>query len=84
LTPAPPGQAKPSWGDPVAADGLPVMINGRSVYGMLFRPSQGYRAACNECEYPPGGPNGTAVDDEPQTRYMVSSQHDLINGCCFD
>jgi hypothetical protein len=24
------------------------------------------------------------VGDEPQTIYMVTSQHDLIDGCCFD
>ncbi len=75
LTPAPPGSAKPTPGNPVFADDLPVTIAGRSVYGMLFRPGMGYRDVT---------PNGTAVGDEPQTMYMVSSQHDLINGCCFD
>jgi hypothetical protein len=60
------------------------LINGRSVYGMLFRPKQGYRAACNECEYPQAFPSGVPVGDEPQTQYMVTSQHDLIDGCCFD
>jgi hypothetical protein len=75
LTPAPPGSAKPTPGNPVNAEGLPVIINGRSVYGMLFRPGQGYRDVT---------PNGTAVGDEPESMYMVSSQHDLINGCCFD
>lgn len=75
LTLAPPGQAKRSPGKPVNADDLPVMINGRSVYGMLFRPGMGYRKLFG---------NGTAVGDEPQSMYMVSSQHDLINGCCFD
>jgi non-reducing end alpha-L-arabinofuranosidase len=75
LTPAPPGSAKPTPGNPVNAEGLPVSINGRSVYGMLFRPGQGYRDVT---------PNGTAVGDEPESMYMVSSQHDLINGCCFD
>jgi hypothetical protein len=83
LTIAPPGSAKPTWGKPVNASALKVNINGRSVYGMLFRPGQGYRAACDICPYPTG-PAGTAVGDEPQTMYMVSSQHDLINGCCFD
>jgi hypothetical protein len=83
LTIAPPGSAKASWGKPVKASALPVNINGRAVYGMLFRPGQGYRAACDICPYPTG-PSGTAVLDEPQTIYMVSSQHDLINGCCFD
>jgi hypothetical protein len=68
----------------VNANDLPITINGHSVYGMLFKPSQGYRSSCNECPYPTQGPSGLATGDEPQTMYMVSSQHDLINGCCFD
>jgi hypothetical protein len=84
LTPAPPGGAKPTPGNPVVANALKVTVNGHMVYGMLFRPGMGYRAACNMCPYPPGGPAGTAVGDEPQTMYMVASQRDLINGCCFD
>jgi hypothetical protein len=42
---------------------------------MLFRPGMGYRKLFG---------NGTAIGDEPQSMYMISSQHDLINGCCFD
>jgi non-reducing end alpha-L-arabinofuranosidase len=84
LTEAPPGSAKPTPARPANIGDLRITINGRSVYGIKFRPGQGYRAACNACPYPPGGPAGTAVGDEPQTMYMVSSQHDLINGCCFD
>lgn len=83
LTIAPPGSAKNTWGKPVNASAHPITINGRSVYGLMFRPGQGYRANCDECPYPTG-PAGTAVGDEPETIYMVSSQHDLINGCCFD
>jgi hypothetical protein len=75
LTEAPPGSAKPTPANPANAAGLPVTINGRSVYGILIRPGMGYRDVT---------PNGTAVVDEAQTIYMVSSQHDLINGCCFD
>ena len=75
LTEAPPGSAKPTPGNPANATALPVTINGRSVYGISIRPGVGYRNVV---------PNGTAVVDEPQTIYMVSSQHDLINGCCFD
>lgn len=75
LTEAPPGSAKPTPGNPANAGALPVTIDGRSVYGILIRPGIGYRNVV---------PNGTAVVDEPQTIYMVSSQHDLINGCCFD
>jgi hypothetical protein len=75
LTESPPGSAKPTPGRPVNAESLPVTIDGREVYGMLFRPGEGYRKSIG---------NGTATDDEPQTIYMVTSQHDLINGCCFD
>ncbi len=84
VTPAPPGSAKKTPGNPAKAGTLPVKINGRSVYGILFRPGQGYRAACNECKYPQPFPSGLAVGDDPQTIYMLSSQHDLIDGCCFD
>ncbi len=76
LVEAPSGSAKPTPGNPVNADDLPVMINGRNVYGMLFRPGMGYRNWEN--------PQGTARGDDPETMYMVTSQHDTINGCCFD
>jgi hypothetical protein len=84
LTRAPRGSAKSTPGNPVPAHALPVKINGRSAYGMLFKPGQGYRAACNECVYPEQFPSGVPIGDAPQTQYMVSSQHDLLNGCCFD
>jgi hypothetical protein len=84
LAPAPPGSAKPTWGKPAPADRLQITANGRSVYGILFRPGQGYRANCYACPYPSSGVAGTAVGDEPQTMYMVSSQRDLVDGCCFD
>jgi hypothetical protein len=84
LTPAPPGSAKATPANPANAGTLPVKINGRSAYGILFRPGQGYRAACNECKYPEVFPSGVPVGDDPETMYMLSSQHDLINGCCFD
>jgi hypothetical protein len=84
LTPAPPGSAKPTAAKPAPANRLKTNINGRSVYGILFRPGEGYRANCYACPYPTSGVSGTAVGDEPQTMYMVSSQRDLVNGCCFD
>ncbi len=84
LTVAPKGSAKKTPSTPAAASKLPVTIDGHSAYGILFRPNQGYRAACNECPYPQPFPSGVPVGDEPQTQYMISSQHDLINGCCFD
>jgi hypothetical protein len=82
LEPAPPGGAKPSADNPVDAEALPVSVNGHSAYGMLIRPGMGYRNGCNDCTLKTG--NGTARGDEPQTVYMVTSQHDLIDGCCFD
>jgi non-reducing end alpha-L-arabinofuranosidase len=75
LTVAPPGSAKPTAAKPVPADRAGVTINGHSTYGLLFRPGEGYRKVNG---------NGTAVGDEPQTIYMVTSQHDLVNGCCFE
>jgi hypothetical protein len=84
LAPAPPGGANPNPGKPAPADRLKITANGRSVYGLLFRPGEGYRAQCYACPFPTNGISGTAVGDEPQTMYMVSSQKDLINGCCFD
>ncbi len=84
LRTSPPGSAKATPGNPVNAKALPVDINGRSVYGMLFRPGQGYRAACTECLEPQPYPSGVPIGDDPQTQYMVTSQHDLIDGCCFD
>lgn len=84
LTVAPPGSAKPTPSTPANASTLPVKINGRNAFGILFRPNQGYRAACNQCPFPEDFPSGVPVGDAPQTQYMVSSQHDLINGCCFD
>jgi hypothetical protein len=83
LTPAPPGSANPQPARPAPIGNLPVTINGHAAYGILFRPGRGYRSACNACPYPTG-PVATAMGDEPQTMYMVSSQHDLIDGCCFD
>src|SRR5687768_17320233 len=52
LAPAPKGSAKPTPANPANAGTLPVKINGRSAYGILFRPGQGYRAACIGCKYP--------------------------------
>jgi hypothetical protein len=84
LTVAPPGSAKPTPSNPANASALPVKINGRDVFGILFRPNMGYRAACKQCPFPEKYPSGVPIGDEPQTQYMVSSQHDLIDGCCFD
>ncbi len=83
LEPAPPGGAKPTPGNPVMAMDLPVTINGgHEAYGLLFRPGMGYRAGCNGCNTPVG--TDMATGDAPQTMYMITSEHDTINGCCFN
>jgi hypothetical protein len=74
----------PTAAKPAAASVLNVSINGRSAFGVLIRPGNGYRAACNECEFPQPFPSGVPIEDEAQTQYMISSQEDLIDGCCFD
>jgi len=75
LTPAPAGGMKPTPGNPARATVLTVAINGHSVYGLKFSPGMGYRKLVG---------NGTPTGDQPETMYMVSSQKDLLNGCCFD
>ncbi len=75
LTLAPPGGEKGTPGLPAKATDLKISINGHSAYGIRIRPGIGYRKPIG---------NGTAKGDDPQTVYMVSSQKDLIDGCCFD
>ncbi len=82
LEPSPPGGNNPSPGRPVDAGALPVSVNGDNAYGMLFTPGMGYRTGCDTCSRTTA--KGTAKGDEPQTIYMVTSQEDLIDGCCFD
>ncbi|HEY5960792.1 MAG TPA: arabinofuranosidase catalytic domain-containing protein [Polyangiaceae bacterium] len=72
---APPGGAKATPGNPAKATDLKININGHVAYGLRFNPGMGYRKLFG---------NATATGDEPQTIYMVSSQKDLKNGCCFD
>jgi hypothetical protein len=82
LEPAPMGGNKPTPDNAANAAALKVTINGHSAYGILIKPGMGYRTGCDGCNIKTG--NGTAKGDEPQTMYMVSSQKDLIDGCCFD
>ena len=82
LEPAPGGDAKATPRTPVRADVLPIEAGGHWVYGMRLRPGSGYRTGCNRCNIMTG--NGTAVGDEPQTIYMVTSSEGLNDGCCFD
>ncbi len=82
LEPAPPGVTNPHAGSPADGEALPVTIGGHDAFGILLRPGKGYRAGCNGCTTPSG--QGMPVGDEPQTIYMVTSAHDLIDGCCFN
>jgi len=81
LKPSPKGGNGPA-NLPAIATALPIKINGHSVYGVYIRKNQGYRAGCNGCAVVT--PKMTATGDQPETEYMVTSQSNLIDGCCFD
>ncbi len=82
LKPSPRGGAKPTPDNPANAGDLPVAVNGHPAYGILIKAGIGYRTGCSGCNTKTG--NGMAKGDEPQTIYMVTSQKDLVDGCCFD
>jgi hypothetical protein len=82
LEPSPKGGAKGTPDNPAKANALPVTINGHRAYGILIKAGMGYRAGCTGCTQEKG--NGMALGDAPQSVYMVTSQKDLIDGCCFD
>jgi hypothetical protein len=82
LEPSPRGGAKPNPDNPANASALPVTVYGSSVYGILIEPGIGYRTGCSGCTIKTG--HGIAVGDEPESMYWVTSQRDLVNGCCFD
>jgi hypothetical protein len=82
LKPAPRGGFKPTPDNPAVATDLPITLNGHKVYGIFSKPGMGYRAGCTGCGTPV--PIGTAVGDEPETQYMVTSMNGLVNGCCFN
>ena len=79
---APAGGAKNSPDSPASATALPIKLNGHSVYGVLIKPGQGYRAGCTGCGVVT--PKGTATGDAAETEYMVTSQNNLVDQCCFD
>jgi len=54
---------------------LKLSIGGHTVYGVHIVSGFGYRS--NTC-------NGTAMTDNPETIYMVTSVDDSSNGCCFE
>jgi hypothetical protein len=73
---------------PANANDLLITINGHSAYGIKIVSKDkggvghGYRAGCTECTNKKG--NGVPLGDDPETMYMITSQKDLYNGCCFD
>ncbi len=75
LTPAPAGGAKPTADGPASATALKLTISGHEAYGILITTGIGYRKLVA---------TGTATGDNPETEYMVTSQNNLIDGCCFD
>jgi hypothetical protein len=81
LHPAPPGGHGPI-DNPASATALKTSINGHPAYGVYIRTGMGYRAGCTGCAVKTA--KGTAIGDQPETEYMVTSQSGLIDGCCFD
>ncbi|MGC4087947.1 MAG: arabinofuranosidase catalytic domain-containing protein [Polyangiaceae bacterium] len=82
LEPAPRGGAKPTADNPANATDLKVTVGGHAAYGVFIKPGMGYRTGCSACNIKTG--NGTATGDAAETQYMLSSQKNLVNGCCFD
>lgn len=82
LEPAPKGGAKGTPDNPADASALKVTVNGHAAYGILIKVGIGYRAGCSGCTNKTG--NGMVKGDDPETMYWITSQKDLIDGCCFD
>jgi hypothetical protein len=82
LEPSPRGGAKNTPDKPADASALKITINGHSAYGILIKAGMGYRSGCSGCTLKTG--NGMVVGDAPETEYWVTSQKDLVDGCCFD
>src|SRR5580704_14484665 len=82
LHPGPAGGAKSSSDNPASATGLKTTLGGHEVYGILISAGIGYRAGCTGCGVAKA--KGTATGDQAETEYMVTSQSNLIDGCCFD
>jgi hypothetical protein len=82
LEPSPRGGAKGTPDNPAIATDLKTTLDGHTVYGVLIKPGIGYRSGCSGCNIKTGV--GTATGDNAETTYMVTSQKQLIDGCCFD
>jgi non-reducing end alpha-L-arabinofuranosidase len=75
LTPGPAGQHGSGADKPSNATDLKTTASGHEVYGVRIRVGMGYR---NDKA------TGTATGDAAETEYMLSSQKDLVNSCCYD
>jgi hypothetical protein len=75
LTAAPAGAAKTTPDNEANAKAIPIVVGGHPVYGVKITPGIGYRN--NQAI-------GTAIGDQPETIYMVSSGEFYNSGCCFD
>ena len=82
LKPAPAGGAVRTPDNPAVATALKTTLGGHQVYGVLIKTGMGYRSGCSGCGV--ATPKGTATGDQAETEYMVTSQNNLIDGCCFD
>lgn len=82
LEPAPKGGAKATPDNPADASALKVSVNGHTAYGILIKAGIGYRTGCSGCNVKSG--NGMVKGDAPESMYWITSQKDLIDGCCFD
>lgn len=72
---APPGGAHRATDNPTNATKDRLTVGGRVVYSAYFEGGMGYR---NDTT------SGIAVNDEPETIYMVTSGTHYNGGCCFD
>jgi hypothetical protein len=61
--------------NPVNATRHPLRVGGHKVYGAYFESGMGYRA---------NPTTGIAINNEPETLYMVTSGKHVNPGCCFD
>jgi hypothetical protein len=80
LTVAPPGGEDAGTGPnqydlPASATLLPVVAGGHKVYGIYVPPGIGYRD---------DGAEKTAIGNQAQGVYMVTTGLNLTNRCCFD
>jgi non-reducing end alpha-L-arabinofuranosidase len=75
LTKAPAGMAKKTPDNEANAKAVAITISGHKVYGIHIVPGIGYRN---------NSATGTAVNDDPETEYMVVAGDVFNGGCCFD